>query len=561
MPAIIECVPNFSEGRDKNKLQQIAAVIQATEGVKLLHVDPGKSTNRTVFTFVGAPDDVIKAAHAAIIKAAELIDMRQHSGEHPRMGATDVCPLIPISGISLEETAEYAQQLGRMVGSSGIPVYMYEAAAKTPQRTNLAVIRRGEYEGLEKKMKDPDWKPDYGPDAFNPTAGATVIGARDFLVAYNVNLNTRSVRRANSVAFDVRERGRIKRIGHEITGEIARDDDGNPIRQAGELKAVKAIGWYIDEYDQAQISMNLTDLKQTSVHEAFEACRRSASRRGMRVTGSELIGLAPKSVFLQAGRYFLQQQRRSTGVSEEVIIDTAVKSLGLDDLQDFDPKKRIIEYLIDADSDRLIHMSLEALVQETASDSMAPGGGSISAAIGACGASLACMVANLSANKRDWDDRVEEFSAVADRAQEHIRTFLDLVDDDTAAFDGIMSAIRLPKGTDVEKSRRLQAINQATLRAIEVPMSTLRTALSAMDVVDQMISDGNPSSVSDAGVAALSMQAAGEGAYMNVLINLQDYDDEKSSRELKSEADELLAQLKKRTTAATTACYAVIKGS
>jgi len=561
MSAIIECVPNFSEGRDKNKLQQIAAVIQATEGVKLLHVDPGKSTNRTVFTFVGAPERVIIAAHAAIIKASEIIDMRQHSGEHPRMGATDVCPLIPISGISLEETAEYAQQLGRMVGSSGIPVYMYEAAAKSPERTNLAVIRRGEYEGLEKKMQDPKWKPDYGPDTFHASAGATVIGARDFLVAYNVNLNSRSVRRANSVAFDVRERGRIKRDGHEITGDIVRDSDGNPVRQAGELKAVKAIGWYIDEYDQAQISMNLTDLKQTSVHEAFEACRRSASKRGMRVTGSELIGLAPKSVFLQAGRYFLKQQRRSTGVSEGVIIDTAVKSLGLDDLQEFDPKKRIIEYLMMADSDRLIDMSLEALVQETASDSMAPGGGSIAAAIGACGASLACMVANLSANKRDWDDRVEEFSQVADKAQEHIQAFLQLVDEDTAAFDGIMSAIRMAKGTDEEKKRRLQAIDQATLYAIQIPMRTLSMALAAMDVVDQMISKGNPSSVSDAGVAALSMQAAGEGAYMNVLINLQDYTDNKASAELKSKADDLLDQLKQRTAAATQACYVVISGS
>ncbi len=547
MKKIIECVPNFSEGRRPEVLKAIAAAIRSVEGTKLLDIDPGKSTNRTVMTFVGEPEAVIESAYLAIITAAELIDMTTHTGEHPRMGATDVCPFIPISGVTLEEAASYSHELAKRVGLAGIPVYMYEAAAKKPERQNLANIRRGEYEGLEKKMSLAEWKPDYGPDAFNAKAGATVIGARDFLVAYNVNLNTRSVRRANSVAFDIRERGRIKREGNPITGAVVKDADGNPVRIPGELKHVKAIGWYIDEYDLAQISMNLTNIRETPMHEAFEACRRSADRRGLRVTGSELVGLVPKSVMIEAGKYFLRKQRRSTGISDEKIIDTAVKSLGLDELKPFDPKKKIIEYLMeDGSASKLIDMSLTDLVQETASDSPAPGGGSISASVGAFAAALAGMVANLSANKRDWDDRVEEFSAVADQAQVLIDRFLYLVDEDTKAFDGIMSAIRLPKGTDAEKHTRLLALEQATLYAIEVPLDSLRAALASMDVIDQMVKTGNPNSVSDAGVAALCAGTAGEGAYMNVLINLGDYKDLNKGAALKKEADQVLEQLKAR---------------
>ena len=546
MKKILECVPNFSEGRKPEILKSIASVIQSVEGARLLDIDPGKSTNRTVMTFVGEPEAVIDAAFKAIIRASELIDLSQHSGEHPRMGATDVCPFIPISGITLEEAAEYSHELARRVGKAGIPVYMYEAAARSEDRQNLATVRRGEYEGLEAKMKDPNWKPDYGPDTFNSSAGATVIGARDFLVAYNINLNTTSVRRANSIAFDIRERGRIQREGNPVTGKVVRDADDNPVRIPGELKHVKAIGWYIDEYDLAQISMNLTNIRETPLHLAFDACSRSAEKRGLRVTGSELIGLVPKSVMIEAGKHFLRKQRRSTGISEEKIIDIAVKSLGLNELKPFEPKKKIIEYLIDGDSNNLlVDKSLKDFAFETASDSPAPGGGSIAASVGAFAVALATMVANLSANKREWDDRVEEYSTVADQGQELLRRFLYLVDEDTKAFDGIMAAIRLPKNSDEEKHSRIMALEASTLYAIEIPLETLKSALESMKIISQMVESGNPNSVSDAGVAALCARAAGEGAYMNVLINLGDYKDMKKGSELKTTATEILGKLKK----------------
>lgn len=538
--AIIECVPNFSEGRDLDVIRQITDEIEKVDGVSLLDVDPGMATNRTVVTFVGAPEDVIEGAFQAIKKAMEVIDMSKHTGEHPRMGATDVCPLIPISGISLEETAQYAHKLAKRVGEElGLPIYTYEAAATAAERRNLATIRAGEYEGFAKKIYEAVWKPDYGPAEFLPKHGATVIGARDFLVAYNVNLNTSSVRRANSVAFDVRENGRIKREGNPITGPVVNDADGNPMRVPGMCKSVKAIGWYIEEYGLAQISMNLTDLKETPLHVAFEACRTSANKRGLRVTGSELVGLMPLQVILDAGKYFLEQQQRSTGISEEEIIHIAVKSLGLDDLAPFDPRKKIIEYVMKDKEASLVSMNLKAFANETASESPAPGGGSISAYCGALGVALGTMVANLSAHKRGWDDRVSYFSEVASRGQQIKDELLRLVDEDTNAFNGIMNAIKMPKGNAEEKAARKQALIDATKHAIEVPLQVMKTAFESYEVLQAMAENGNPASASDAGVGALCTKAAIEGAFLNVKINLPGISDADYKNKIMQEAQKL----------------------
>ena len=526
---LIECVPNFSEGRDMTIIKQITDVIEAVEGIKLLDVDPGAATNRTVVTFVGEPEPVIEAAFQAIKKASELIDMSKHKGEHPRMGATDVCPLVPIANISMEETAEYAHKLGARAGSElDIPFYMYESAATKKDRKNLATVRAGEYEGLPEKLNKASWKPDYGPAKFNPLAGATAIGARGFLVAYNVNLNTTSVRRANSIAFDIREKGRQKRKGGKVNGAILKNKKGEPLRTKGTCKSVKAIGWFIEEYGVAQISMNLTDLNVTSLHKAFEACNASAVKRGIRVTGSELVGLVPLKVLIDAGKYFLRKQKRSVGVSDAEIIKIAVKSLGLDELGEFDPQKKIIEYQLEDKGMRpLLAMDLKAFADETASESPAPGGGSISAYVGALGISLGTMVANLSSHRRVWDDRWEEFSVWAEKGQDLKQALLNMVDEDTHSFNAIINAIRLPKTTDAEKKARHKAIQDATKYAIEVPLSVMELSIKSFEVLKHMTTTGNPNSISDAGVGALCARTAVRGAYLNVLINSKDLDDKK----------------------------------
>ena len=541
---LIECVPNFSEGRDPEVIRQITDAIAAVEGVKLLNVDPGKATNRTVVTFVGEPGDVIEAAFQGVRKASEVIDMSKHSGAHPRMGATDVCPLIPISGITMEETAEWAAKLGKRIGDElSIPVYLYESAATKPERRNLATVRSGEYEGLEKKFKDPDWAPDFGPARFNPGAGATAVGARDFLIAYNVNLNTTSVRRANSVAFDVREAGRVKRTGNPITGEIVRDADGEAVRIPGRCKSVKAIGWYIEEYGMAQISMNLTDVKVTSLHEAFEACRESANNRGLRVTGSELVGLVPLKVLLDAGKYFLKKQNRSTGVSESEVIKIAVKSLGLDELEPFDPNQRIIEYMLRNPEDTaLVDLTLTGFANLAASESPAPGGGSVAAYMGALGASLGTMVANLSSHKRGWDDRWEEFSEWADKGQALKDKLLQLVDADTRSFNKVLEAFRMPKGSDAEKKARSAAIQEATKGATRVPLEIVRTACACFPLLETMAKEGLESSVSDAGAGALAARAAAHGGYLNVMINLGGIKDQEFKEACISEVTALLEE-------------------
>ncbi|MBP6022924.1 glutamate formimidoyltransferase [Ferruginibacter sp.] len=512
---LIECVPNFSEGNDLNIIKQITDEIEKVEGVRLLNVDPGKATNRTVVTFVGEPANVIDAAFRAIKKAGELIDMSKHKGEHPRMGATDVCPLIPIANISMEETAAFAQQLAKRVGEeAGIPVYLYEAAQPKKERNNLSVIRAGEYEGFFKKIKLPEWKPDFGPAEFDAKRGGTVIGARDFLVAYNINLNTTSTRRANAIAFDVREAGRNIEV------------DGKKINQPGTLKSVKAIGWFIEEYGVAQISMNLTNINITPVHIAFDEVCNKATVRGIRVTGSELVGLIPLKAMLDAGKYFLQKQNRSIGVSEKELIKIAIKSMGLDELGAFKPEERIIEYLLANTADsKLISMQLDAFADETASESPAPGGGSIAAYVGALGASLATMVANLSSHKKGWDERWQEFSNWAAKGQQYKNELLKLVDADTAAFNKIMEAFALPKSTAEEKSKRTEAIQAATKYAIEIPFKVMETAAASMELVKAMASIGNPNSVSDAGVGALCIRSAVMGAFMNVRINASGYND------------------------------------
>lgn len=541
---LIECVPNFSEGRDMNIIRQITGEIESVEGVKLLDVDPGKATNRTVVTFVGEPEPVVQAAFLAIKKAAEVIDMSKHKGEHPRMGATDVCPLVPVANITMEETVKWAHKLGELAGSQlDIPFYMYEYAATKPEWRNLATVRSGEYEALPEKLKKAEWKPDYGPAAFNAKAGATAISARDFLVAYNVNLNTTSERRANSVAFDVREQGRVKREGNPITGKIVRDENGEAVRISGACKAVKGIGWYIAEYGIAQVSMNLTNMEVTPLHIAFEECCKSAERRGMRVTGSELVGLVPLKVMLEAGRYFLKKQKWSTGTSEEEIIKIAVKSLGLDELTPFDPKKKIIEYqLADENARPLINMNLRAFANETAAGIPAPGGGSISAYVGALGASLGTMVANLSAGKRGWDDRLEEFSGWAEKGQQLKDALLHLVDEDTHAFNQIMAAFRLPKETDEEKTARKQAIQDATRYAIETPLRTMELAFEVFEPAEAMVKEGNPNSVTDAGVGALCARAAVHGAWMNVKINTASLADKALAAQFLKKAEDIAKQ-------------------
>ncbi len=536
---LIECVPNFSEGRDLNIIRQITDEVESVEGVRLLNVDPGKATNRTVVTFVGEPAKVIEAAFLAIKKAGELIDMSKHTGEHPRMGATDVCPLIPISNISMEETAEYAKRLAERVGKElKIPAYLYEYAQPDKKRSNLSIIRAGEYEGFFKKIKQPEWKPDFGPAEFDAKRGATVIGARDFLIAYNVNLNTTSTRRANSIAFDVREAGRVMREGDPINGKIINDENGKPRTIPGSLKSVKAIGWYIEEYGIAQISMNLTNIEITPLHKAFDEVCVKAIERGIRVTGSELVGLIPLKSMLDAGKYFLAKQQRSTGVSEEELVRIAIKSMGLDELSPFKPEERIIEYLLKDKADsKLIGMTLGDFADETASESPAPGGGSISAYVGVLGASLGSMVANLSSHKKGWDDRWEEFSGWAERGQHYKNELLQLVDRDTAAFNQIMEAFNLPKANDEEKAARTQAIQEATKYAIEVPFAVMKAAYQSMEVIKAMAETGNPNSVTDAGVAVLCARTAVLGAHLNVKINAQGYNDKAGIQELLNEAE------------------------
>lgn len=544
MKKLIECVPNFSEGRDMNVIRQITNEIEAVEGVSLLDVDPGKATNRTVVTMVGEPDAVIEAAYRAVSKAASLIDMSKHTGEHPRMGATDVCPLVPVANISMEETVEYAHKLAKRIGEEGrIPVYCYENAARKENRRNLANIRSGEYEGLKEKMKNPEWKPDFGPGEFNPRAGATVVGARDFLVAYNINLNTTSTRRANSVAFDVRERGRVKREGDPITGKIVKDEKGEPVYIPGSLKSVKAIGWYIEEYGIAQISMNLTNISITPVHVAFDEVCKRADERGLRVTGSELVGLIPLQAMLEAGRYFLRKQRRSTGISDRELIKIAVKSMGLDELSPFKPEEKIIEYVMAGEEQgRLIDMSLQAFAEETASESPAPGGGSISAYMGALGAALGSMVANLSSHKRGWDDRWEEFSKQAEEGKAIQNELLYLVDEDTRAFNRIMDAFGLPKKTEDDKKARKQAIDEATRYAIEVPFRVMKTAKRSFALCRSMAETGNPNSVSDAGVGVLATRACIRGAWLNVQINAAGMEEDAFLKPLMEEARSILKE-------------------
>ncbi|MEN8158165.1 MAG: glutamate formimidoyltransferase [Bacteroidota bacterium] len=526
MNQIIECVPNFSEGGDMEVIRKITDQVEAVDGVKLLDVDPGKATNRTVVTFVGAPGPVMEAAFRAVKMASEVIDMSKHSGEHPRFGATDVCPLVPVAGITMEETVAYARQLAERIGKEiGIPVYCYENAAFTEERRNLASVRSGEYEGLKERLSDPRWKPDFGPARFVPAAGALAVGARDFLVAYNINLNTTSTRRANAIAFDVRERGRTKREGDPLTGKIVKDKEGNPVMIPGTLRSVKAIGWFIEEYGVAQISMNLTNISVTPVHIAFDEVCKKAAARGIRVTGSELVGLVPLDAMLEAGRHFLRKQKRSTGVSDGELIKIAVKSMGLDELGPFRPEEKIIEYKLKSqDAKQLAELTLKEFMEETASESPAPGGGSVSAYMGAMGAALGTMVANLSSHKRGWDERWEEFSNHADKGKAIQEGLLALVDEDTEAFNGIMEAFGLPKKSEAEKKARAEAITTATIHAIEVPFRVMETAFTGFELARDMVQTGNPNSVSDAGVGALALHACIEGAWLNVQINAADLD-------------------------------------
>ena len=557
MKRIVECVPNFSEGRNKDVINKIVAAITGAaspatgEKVKLLDVDPGEATNRTVVTFVGSPEAVCEAAFRGVQKAQELIDMRHHHGAHPRSGATDVLPLIPVAGISLEECAELARDLSKRVYSElGIPCYCYEAAAFKPERRNLAVCRAGEYEALPEKMADPARRPDFGPETYDETtakAGASNVGARNFLIAVNFNLNTTSTRRAMAVAFDVREKGRKAREGGSLTGKVLKDADGKDIWIPGTLKGCKAIGWYIDEYGIAQVSMNITDITATPLHKAFEEVSRAAQARGLRVTGSEIVGLVPKSALIDAGKYFLEKQQRSTGISEEEIMKIAVKSMGLDDLKPFDPKEKVIEYLMQDEAEeavrhRLVRMALTGFAEETASESPAPGGGSISAYMGALGAALGTMVANLSAHKRGWDDRWKEFSDWAEKGHEVMKELLELVDEDTAAFDRIMDVFKMPKGNDEEKAARAAALEAATLYAAQVPLRTMKAALKALPVAKAMAEEGNPASASDAGVGALAATAAVRGAQLNVRINSAGLQDKAMAAKLNAEAEAIAAE-------------------
>jgi glutamate formiminotransferase / formiminotetrahydrofolate cyclodeaminase len=546
MNQLIECVPNFSEGRDMQVIGQITAEIEKVDGVRLLDVDPGKATNRTVVTFVGAPEPVCEAAFRAARKAAELIDMSKHKGAHPRFGATDVCPLVPVANITMDELVVYARRLARRLGEElHIPVYCYEFAATEEKRRNLASCRQGEYEGLAKKITSPEWKPDFGPDAWDSRVaitGATAVGARNFLIAYNVNLNTTSIRRANAIAYDIREKGRIKREGDPVTGKIVRDAVGNPVYEPGLLKAVKAIGWYIDEYGIAQISINLTDLMVSPMHLVFDTACERATARGLRVTGSELVGMVPLNAMLEAGRYFLHKQNRSTGIPEKEIIKIAVKSLGLDDLAPFDPEKKIIEYLLaDKSGKKLVDMTVAGFACETASESPAPGGGSISAYLGVLGVSLATMVANLSSHKPGWDSRWKEFSDLAEKGMSVQKNLLQLVDEDTRAFNRVMDAMGLPKGNEEEKSIRHGALQDTTRYATEVPLRVMKLAAESFELIKALAENGNPNSVSDVGVGALCARSAVMGAFLNVKINAAGLEDKDFVNKVLAEGQELAA--------------------
>lgn len=544
MKQLIECVPNISEGRDSNIIKQVTDVVETVEGVRLIDVDPGKATNRTVITFVGPPEEVCEAAFRLIKKAATLIDMSKHHGEHPRFGATDVCPLVPVANITMDEVVQYARKLGKRVGEElEIPVYNYEFAASKPERKNLANCRSGEYEGLKEKLSNPDWKPDFGPAEFNEQVaktGATAVGARNFLVAYNFNLNTTSTRRANAIAYDVREKGREKREGDPVTGKIVKDEKGNTVFIPGTLKSTKAIGWFIEEYGIAQISMNMTDITVTSVHEAFDEVCRAANERGVRVTGSELVGVIPLKAMLDAGKHYLRKQQRSLGIPDREIIKIAVKSLGLDELGPFDPDKKIIEYILeDKKEKKLVNLSVTGFVEETASESPAPGGGSISAAMGAMGAALGTMVANLTSHKRGYDDRWEEFSDWAVKGKYYQEELLKMVDEDTRAFNKIMDSFGLPKKSEQEKAARNKAIQDATQYAIEVPFKVMTLCFESMEVMKAMAEFGNPNSVSDAGVGAIAALAGVKGAYLNVKINAGGLDDKDYVKDIISKAKEI----------------------
>ena len=541
---LIECVPNISEGKDNNIIKTICAEIEKVDNVKLLNIDPGKATNRTVITFVGAPKSVIKAAFLVIKKAQELIDMSKHKGEHPRMGAVDVCPLIPIANISMEETIKLAHELSEKVGNElNIPVYCYEYAAKSKIRRNLANCRSGEYEGLEEKFKDNNWKPDYGPVKFNENikkSGATAIAARDFLIAYNINLNTTSTRRANAIAFDLREAGRLKRKENNLIGRVETDQQGQPIRIPGFFKNLKGIGWFIKEYGIAQISYNITNIQTTPLHKVFEKTCQRANERGLRVTGSELVGLIPKKVLIDAGEYFLKKQQRSIALSEKEIIRIAIKTLGLDELKPFNPKDQILEYNIETDSQELIEMSLSDFAYETASESPAPGGGSIAAYCGALGAALATMSANLSAHKRGWDDKWEIFSNWGNISINYQKDLLNLVDKDAQSFNYIMDAFKLPKSTEEEKLNRLKAIQLATKKAIEIPLEVMETSFKSFEVIRKMAEIGNPNAITDVGVAALCARTAVFGAYLNLKINCKSLDDKSFVKKVVKKGGELV---------------------
>jgi glutamate formiminotransferase/formiminotetrahydrofolate cyclodeaminase len=529
MKKLIECVPNFSEGRDLEIIRRITAAIESVEGIALLNVDPGASTNRTVVTFAGNPEAAVEAAFRGIQKAAELIDMRKHKGAHPRMGATDVCPFIPVSNVSWEEAIACAHQLGKRVGEElRIPVYLYEKAAKDPSRSNLSIIRSGEYEGFFEKIKEAAWKPDFGPSVFSEKSGATVIGAREFLVAYNVNLNTRAVRRATSVAFDVRENGRVKTDDGTPQGRPVLEANGEPVRIPGLLKHVKAIGWYVEEYGIAQVSMNLTNIEETPLHAAFDACNEAASTRGLRVTGSEVVGMLPKKCLVEAGKYFLRKQQWSEGASEEELIDIAIRSMGLNELKPFDPKEKIIEFKMESASRKsLLKMDLRQFCNETLSDSPAPGGGSVAALMGALGVSLGGMVANLSAGKRGWEEKLSYFSSWAVKAQQLKDELLFLVDEDTAAFNKVMEAFALPKESAEEKATRSVAIQLANKYAAEIPLRVMETASKSYQLLADMAEKGNAASISDVGVGLLALRACIDGAALNVRINLAGLKDEK----------------------------------
>lgn len=550
---IIECVPNFSEGRNAETIKQITDVIDAAKGVKLLDVDPGEATNRTVVTFVGEPEAVCDAAVAAIKRATELIDMRQHKGAHPRMGACDVCPLIPVSGITLEECAELARVLAKRIAEEvNVPTYCYEAAALKPERRNLAVCRAGEYEALPEKMMNDEKKPDFGARPYDEgvaKTGATAVGARDFLVAVNYNLNTTSTRRANAIAFDVREKGRPMREGNPITGKIMKDENGKTIMKPGTLKACKAIGWFIEEYGIAQVSMNMTNLSITPLHAAFDEVCRAADARGVRVTGAEIVGLVPKSALVDAGRHFLRKQNRSTGLPERELVRIAIESMGLSNLKEFKPEEKVVEYILETDEQKgvkkLVDMTCTGFAEETASESPAPGGGSISAYMGALAAALGTMVANLSSHKAGWDDRWEFFSNWADNGMAVMNELLYLVDEDTAAFNKIMDVFGMPKGTDEEKAARAEAMEAATLYATQVPLRTMKAAFKSFEVVRAMAEEGNPNSVSDAGVGALAARSAVMGACLNVKINAAGLKDRAVADALVKEAEEIQAAAQK----------------